>query len=268
MVDGKSFVDVAEASSGRFDPQIQHIYPQWSAFVAWWHENGGDHSPDDSIEGQLLDAPVPQPRQVFALGLNYDEHAQEAGLHSKGPVPVFTKFPSCISAPNADLHLPTRYVDWEVELVVVIGREARGIPQGDAWHHVAGLTVGQDLSERREQIEGAAPQFSLAKSYAGFGPIGPWVVTVDEVSDPDDLALKTELNGEVMQESRTSFMIDGVSKTIARLSRVCTLYPGDLVFTGTPGGIGNARDPKVFLRPGDELVSTIEGIGAIRQRCT
>ncbi|WP_375481071.1 fumarylacetoacetate hydrolase family protein [uncultured Jatrophihabitans sp.] len=267
IVVGDGYIDVSRASARQFGSDVQQVYSRRDELVDWWQGSRGERDIDGALSEVTLRAPVPRPRQVFALGLNYDEHAREAGLHSKGPVPVFTKFPSCIADPFGDIRLPTEFVDWEVELVVVIGRETSEVTEDDAWSHVAGLTVGQDLSERHEQMEGAAPQFSLAKSYAGFGPIGPCVVTVDEIDDPDDLELRTEVNGEIMQNSRTSYMIAGVAETIARLSRVCTLWPGDLIFTGTPGGIGNARNPKVFLRPGDELVSTIETIGTIRQRC-
>ena len=134
----------------------------------------------------------------------------------------------------------------------------------DAWTHVAGLTIGQDISDRALQFAGQAPQFSMGKSYPGFGPLGPRVVTLDEIVDPDNLELGCALDGEVMQRARTSGMIFGVPDLIARLSAVCPLLPGDLIFTGTPSGVGAFRKPPIFLQPGQELSSWIEGIGEMR----
>jgi 2-keto-4-pentenoate hydratase/2-oxohepta-3-ene-1,7-dioic acid hydratase in catechol pathway len=160
----------------------------------------------------------------------------------------------------------TGKVDWEVELVVVIGRAARRVDAADGWSHVAGLTVGQDLSARDVQMAGSLPQFSLGKSFPGCGPIGPWVVTTDELDDPDDLEIGCSVNGEPVQSDRTSSMLFPVPPIAARLSAICPLLPGDLIFTGTPAGVGNRMDPPRHLRPGDELVSTIDGIGTLTTR--
>jgi 2-keto-4-pentenoate hydratase/2-oxohepta-3-ene-1,7-dioic acid hydratase in catechol pathway len=162
--------------------------------------------------------------------------------------------------------LPSSWVDWEVELVVVIGSRAQDVPEPDAWRHVAGLTVGQDLSERRIQLTPPAPQFSLGKSFPGFSPTGPVLVTPDEFRDLDDLAIGCAVNGETMQESRTSQMIFSIPRQIAWISAICPLLPGDLLFTGTPSGVGGARNPRRFLAPGEELHSWVEGIGELRNR--
>jgi 2-keto-4-pentenoate hydratase/2-oxohepta-3-ene-1,7-dioic acid hydratase in catechol pathway len=213
-----------------------------------------------------LQAPVPRPRQVFALGLNYKLHADEAGLELP-PMPlVFTKFPSCLTGPEATVAVTTPKVDWEVELVVVIGKRAQHVTRVDAWRHVAGLTIGQDISARDIQSIGSPAQFSLGKSFPGFGPTGPWLVTPDALPDRDDLAIECRVNGERMQSDRTSSMLFSVPETVARLSAICPLLPGDLIFTGTPAGVGNRMDPPRYLQPGDELVSTIEGIGSITTR--
>jgi 2-keto-4-pentenoate hydratase/2-oxohepta-3-ene-1,7-dioic acid hydratase in catechol pathway len=151
---------------------------------------------------------------------------------------TFTKFPSSIVGQGALVALPEGHVDWEVELVVVIGREAHQVSRESAWEHVAGLTIGQDLSERITQLQGSAPQFSLGKSFPGFGPTGPWLVTPDEFVDRDDLAIACSLSGEVMQSSRTSMMLYDVPELLVRLSAVCPLLPGDIIFSGTPSGIG------------------------------
>ena len=145
-------------------------------------------------------------------------------------------------------------------------RRAEGVAAERAWEHVAGVTVGQDISARDVQMLGSPPQFSLGKSFPGFGPTGPWLVTPDALPARDDLAIACSLNGERVQADRTSSMLFPVPETIARLSAICPLLPGDLIFTGTPAGVGNRMDPPRFLRPGDELVSTIEGIGSMSTR--
>jgi 2-keto-4-pentenoate hydratase/2-oxohepta-3-ene-1,7-dioic acid hydratase in catechol pathway len=203
------------------------------------------------------------PIQVFGIGLNYRDHAAESGVVAPDSPAVFTKFPTCLAGPTATIELPSTSVDWEVELVVVIGRRADRVSEADAWSHVAGLTVGQDISERAVQMAGPVPQFSLGKSFTGFGPIGPWLVTPDEVDDPNDLALSCSVDGRTLQQARTSDMIFSVPALIAQLSAVLSLLPGDVIFTGTPPGVGMARTPKEFLRPGMTLHSHIEGIGEL-----
>jgi 2-keto-4-pentenoate hydratase/2-oxohepta-3-ene-1,7-dioic acid hydratase in catechol pathway len=257
-------IDVAAASDGRFGPDPQALFTDWAGFRAW--AGTCTAAPEVRFTPEQLGPPVPRPAQVFAIGVNYREHADEAGYPPDSAPVTFTKFPSCLTGADAVVALPTATVDWEVELVVVIGRAARRLRREEAWAHVAGLTVGQDLSERTAQLEGGRPQFSLAKSHEGFGPTGPWLVTPDEVPDPDDLAISCRLGDESLQSSRTGRMIYDVPELLVRLSAVCTLLPGDIVFSGTPAGIGNARSPKRFLCAGDELISEIEGIGAIRTR--
>lgn len=258
-------VDVETASGGRFPSGARDLYPEWDEFRAW--VRGGVPTGDvREVDPSRFDAPV-DPRQVFAVALNYADHAEESRT-STPPVPqIFTKFDSAIGAPNADLVLPTEFVDWEVELVVVVGRPARAVAAADGWDHVAGLTIGQDYSERRMQLDGEYPQFSLAKSFPGFAPVGPVVVTPDEFPDPDDLAIECRLQGELVQSARTSQMVHPVPRLIEWISGICALHPGDLIFTGTPAGVGWARAPQRYLKPGDEIVSTIESIGTIRQRC-
>jgi 2-keto-4-pentenoate hydratase/2-oxohepta-3-ene-1,7-dioic acid hydratase in catechol pathway len=214
-----------------------------------------------------LSAPVPDPRQVFAIALNYAPHAAEAGYTAPDQPLVFTKFPSCLTGPVSVVALPPGgHTDWEIEVVAVVGRGGRNIAEADAWAALAGVTLGQDLSERLTQLAGRPAQFSLGKSFAGFGPVGPWIVTPDELPDPDDIAFSSTLDGVPLQSGRTSDMIFSIPKLVAFLSSVCELYPGDLIFTGTPEGIGNRMDPPRFLEAGETLVSTAEGIGTITQR--
>ncbi|MEU9025269.1 fumarylacetoacetate hydrolase family protein [Actinomadura sp. NPDC048394] len=263
--DGRA-VDVEQASGGRFGADPQAVYADWEGFRDWAVSAA---LPDGvPVEPSELGAPVPAPRQVFAIGLNYREHAAESGFDvPEGLPPVFTKFVTSITGPVTEVTLPPGgHTDWEVELVAVIGRHSRDVAEADAWDHVAGLMTGQDVSERVTQLAGPAPQFSLGKSFPGFAPTGPWVVTPDEFDDPDDLELTSAINGEEVQKGRTSELIFSVPLLVARLSAVLPLLPGDLVFTGTPAGVGLGRDPQRWLAPGDELVSHIEGIGELRQR--
>jgi 2-keto-4-pentenoate hydratase/2-oxohepta-3-ene-1,7-dioic acid hydratase in catechol pathway len=261
---GKNGIDVSRASEGRFAADPQAVFEQWPAFRAW-----ADRAPADPalpFADADLGAPAPRPAQVFAIGLNYKDHAAESGLPVPASPAVFTKFPTCLTGPSADVALPSGNVDWEVELVVVIGARAHRVDESKAWAHVAGLTVGQDLSERVVQWAGGG-QFSLGKSFPGFGPMGPWLVTPDEFENPDDLEITCSVNGEIVQRSRTSDMVFGVPRLIAELSAVTPLLPGDVLFTGTPAGIGATRQPPRFLKPGDVITSTIEGIGSLTNRC-
>ena len=158
------------------------------------------------------------------------------------------------------------HTDWEVELVAVIGRLARNVSEADAWDHVAGLTVGQDLSERAGQLAGPSPQFSLAKSLPGFGPTGPWLVSPDDLDDRDDLELACSINGEQMQKGRTRNLVFSVPAIVSALSRQLPLLPGDVLFTGTPAGVGSVREPRVWLKPGDEVVVESPTLGRLETR--
>jgi 2-keto-4-pentenoate hydratase/2-oxohepta-3-ene-1,7-dioic acid hydratase in catechol pathway len=257
-------IDVEKASNGRFKADPQAAYEEWAALRDWARSTAGAAAAPVA-EGSLA-SPAPRPRQVFGIGLNYRDHAAEANLPLPERPATFTKFPSCITGPYDEVELPSGSVDWEVELVVVIGVRAYRVPEANGWDHVAGLAVGQDLSERVVQW-GAGGQFSLGKSFPGFGPIGPHLVTPDELPKRNDLALRCTVNGEVMQQSRTSEMVFDVPRLVAELSAILPLLPGDVIFTGTPAGVGAVRKPPRFLTPGDVVESTIEGLGTIRNRC-
>jgi len=210
---------------------------------------------------------IATPQKFVAIGLNYKDHAEEASLPIPSVPMVFTKFPSCLVGPNARVPLTSDRVDWEVEQVVVIGREAHRVPAARAWEHVAGFCVGQDVSDRALQFASKPPQFSLGKSAEAFGPIGPALVSLDEFADPDALVLRCWVDDELMQESTTRNLIFAVPELIEYISRYCVLRPGDLIFTGTPGGVGSVREPRRYLAPGETIVSEIEGIGRLSNLC-
>ncbi|MBA8926753.1 2-keto-4-pentenoate hydratase/2-oxohepta-3-ene-1,7-dioic acid hydratase in catechol pathway [Kutzneria viridogrisea] len=260
-------MDVESASHGRFGSDPQEVFARWDEFSEWVRSLNHATLPVHPVEFDTLRSPVPRPDQLFAIGLNYRDHAAESGFELPQFPPVFTKFRGAITGPSGPITLPGHTVDWEVELVVVIGRTARDVDSAQAWDHVAGVTVGQDISERTVQTAGPAPQFSLGKSFPGFAPMGPWLVTVDELRagglDPDALKLSCSVNGELVQHGTTADMIFSVPALIATVSAVLPLEPGDVIFTGTPAGIGAARTPPRYLRPGDRLVSTIDGIGEL-----
>lgn len=255
--------DVESASRGKFKSDLQSLFAEWNSFEEWAiNAIPGDIQVTDLA---LLGPPVPRPSQVFAIGLNYRDHVAEAGYDTSGYPQVFTKFPSCLTSPFSQVEVTSSRLDWEIELVVVMGQDCRKVSEEVAWSKVAGLMVGQDLSARDVQLSGPAPQWSLGKSFPGYGPIGPWITMLSGCQNPDDLLLECELNGVVMQKERSSRMIWSVRELIARLSAVCELRAGDLIFTGTPSGIGNRRKPPIYLHPGDTLVSRIEGLGEIAQ---
>lgn len=263
LTTGDRALDVERASSGLFSSDPQAVYSRWDEFRSW--AAGASLEGAEPFDAADLGSPAPRPPQLFAVGLNYRDHAEEVGLEVELPV-VFTKYASSITGPYADIPHPGGDVDWEVEMVAVIGRGGHRIAEEDAWQHVAGVTIGQDISERITQHLGPVPQFSLGKSFPHFAPMGPVLVTPDELADPDDLALECLVNGEVMQSSRTSAMISSVRRLIAQLSGITTLLPGDVIFTGTPSGVGLGMTPPRFLEVGDEVVTRIDGIGELRNR--
>lgn len=272
LIAGDRALDVATASDGRFGPDPRDAYEHWDAFAAWGaRQDVAAGAPFDRAD---LGPVVPEPRQIFAIGLNYVSHADESGFAVPENPIVFTKFVSSLAGAEQDVPLGGDRVDWEAELVAVIGRGGRDIPPEDGWAHVAALAVGQDLSDRTAQFLGSPPQFSLGKSAAGFGPVGPWAVSVDELAaehDLDALDIRCRLvapDGEerLLQAGSTRDLIVSVPRLVSWLSRTVELLPGDLVFTGTPAGVGVGRDPQEFLEVGHTLRTEIEGIGEIVQR--
>lgn len=204
--------------------------------------------------------------KFIAIGLNYADHAAEAGMAVPPEPVVFTKWTSCISGPDDAVQIPRGSVktDWEVELGVVIGQGGRYIEEADALAHVAGYCVVNDISEREYQIERAGT-WDKGKGFDSFGPIGPWLVTADEVPDPQNLKLWLEVDGQMRQNGSTATMVYGVAHLVSYLSRFTTLHPGDVITTGTPPGVGMGHKPPVYLRPGQTMRVGVEGLGVQTQ---
>jgi len=211
-------------------------------------------------------APIPHPQKVICIGLNYADHARESGMEPPPEPVVFNKFPTAVAAHEDAIVLPAESVevDYEAELVVVIGRRGHHIPESEALAHVGGYTVGNDVSARDWQATKPGKQWLLGKTFDGFAPFGPALVTPDEVGDSSKLRVQFRLNGKTLQDSNTAQFIFTVPQIIAYVSRVCTLMPGDVIFTGTPPGVGFARKPPVFMRPGDVAEVEIEHLGVLR----
>lgn len=266
LVHGDRLADVETTSNGRFAADPMAALGTWDALCDW----GAGLAPgrfDRPLDVGQLAAPVPRPAKVFGIGLNYRAHAAEAGLEIPQTPLVFTKFPNCLAGPRARVPLSSAFVDYEAELVVVIGRRAKAVAAERALDVVAGYCAGQDISDRKLQFGDKPPQFSLGKSLDGFGPIGPAVVSLDGLRDPNDLEIACDVDGERLQHARTSDMIFSAAELVAYLSRFCTLEPGDLIFTGTPAGIGSVRTPRRYLKPGEVIRTTLAGVGELENVC-
>jgi 2-keto-4-pentenoate hydratase/2-oxohepta-3-ene-1,7-dioic acid hydratase in catechol pathway len=212
--------------------------------------------------------PIPSPEKIICIGLNYADHARE----TKAAVPpcpvVFNKLPTTLLPHEGIVRLPrvSEQVDYEAELVLVIGGRGRYLAESEARAYIAAYTCGNDISARDWQKNKPGGQWLSGKSFDTFAPCGPWLVTADEISEPGKLAIRLRLNGQVMQESNTAELIFPVDHLVSYISQFCTLNPGDLIFTGTPGGVGMGRHPPVYLKPGDVTEVEIERIGVLRNR--
>jgi 2-keto-4-pentenoate hydratase/2-oxohepta-3-ene-1,7-dioic acid hydratase in catechol pathway len=224
--------------------------------------NGDALSPDDL----RLAPPIPDPQKIICVGLNYADHAAESGAKVGDEPVIFNKFPTALAAHGDPIRLPKvgAHVDYEAELVAVIGVGGKNISRGAALDHVAGYACGHDVSARDWQKDKPGGQWLLGKSFDGFAPLGPELVTADEVGNPHELDIRLRLNGQVMQDSNTAQLIFCVDVLVSYISQVCTLMPGDLIYTGTPPGVGMARKPPVLLKAGDVVEVEIEKIGVLR----
>jgi 2-keto-4-pentenoate hydratase/2-oxohepta-3-ene-1,7-dioic acid hydratase in catechol pathway len=222
-------------------------------------------TPEGTVEPSDLRAPAPAPEKVFGIGLNYKTHADESGMEVPDNPVVFAKFSSCIAAPNANVELRSERVDYEAEIVVVIGKGGKDIARADAWEHVFGITAGQDVSDRAVQMASKPPHFDLGKSFDTFGPIGPFVVSPDSLPDKDAIAVRCLVNGEERQNDSTANLIFDIPFLIEYLSHITTLKTGDVIFTGTPAGVGMMQ--KKLLRDGDVVTTIVEGVGTMINKC-
>ena len=264
LVAGDDYFDLETLSGGSLgsDPMAAlNATDQLAELTA----NLAGATPTGSLASAHLGAPVPRPPNVFGVGLNYRNHAVESGMAIPVAPMVFAKFSSCICGPTDDVVMRSDYIDFEGELVVVIGRAGKDIKAEDAWSHVAGLSVGQDISDRPLQFIATPPQFNLGKSFDTFGPMGPVLVSPDSLEDPSSLKLETVVNGETRQSDNTNDLIFDVPTLISWLSQITTLQVGDAIYSGTPGGVGVVEGR--FLKDGDVVRTTIEGLGTMENRC-
>lgn len=217
-------------------------------------------------DAQVL-APILRPQKIICVGKNYADHAREMGGEPPEIPVIFNKFPTALNHPGAEIVLPSisSKVDFEAELVVVIGKEGKDIPAGQGMEHVFGYCCGNDISARDWQKEKPGGQWLLGKTFDGFAPIGPWLVPANQV-DAEDLDIKLWLNGQLMQESSTRHFIFGIEFLIEHISQFCPLVPGDLIFTGTPAGVGAGRNPPLYLKSGDVVQVEIAGLGMLENR--
>jgi 2-keto-4-pentenoate hydratase/2-oxohepta-3-ene-1,7-dioic acid hydratase in catechol pathway len=230
-------------------------------------ENFAYSPPKDAIyrldDSKLL-APIPRPRKLICVGLNYRDHAEETGTQIPKVPTIFNKFTTAVIGPGAEVVLPkvSKAPDYEAEFAFVIGRGGRNIAPDDWSKHVFGYTLVNDVSARDYQR--ATTQWLMGKTFDTFAPIGPWIITADEIADPHDLDIQMEINGEILQDSNTRELIFKIPELIAFLSSVFTLEPGDIVSTGTPAGVGFARKPPRYLHPGDHMIVRMPAIGELR----
>jgi 2-keto-4-pentenoate hydratase/2-oxohepta-3-ene-1,7-dioic acid hydratase in catechol pathway len=220
------------------------------------------------VEPEQLNAPISNMEKIICIGVNYVDHAREMGGEPAALPVVFNKFPSSINSPGGNIELPaiSEQVDFEAELVVVIGKPGRNIPQAEALDHVFGYCCGIDVTARDWQKGKPGGQWLLGKTFDTFAPIGPMIVTADDIPNPHELDIQLRLNGQIRQSSNTNQLIYSIDFLIAHLSKFVTLKTGDLLFTGTPAGVGAGRNPPLFLQPGDRLEVEIDGLGILKNQ--
>lgn len=263
-----SYADVEKVSGNKLPSEPMACLERWSEVCSLAGSlESVEASELTTLDLNKLGCPVPRPRQIFAIGINYKAHAAEMN----NPLPkeplVFTKFQSSLNSPNGELTLVGEKCDFEAELVAVIAKGGRDISASKAWDHIAGLCVGQDVSDRALQYTNTPPQFSLGKSRAGFTPIGPWITDAASLATRANLEMTCRVAGEIMQHTQTDDMIFEIPEIISYLSSICELFSGDVIYTGTPSGVGAGRTPQRFLRSGDVIETTIQDLGTLTNKC-
>ena len=264
LVNGDHYFDLAKISEGNVSSDPSQVVNSLGA-ISKLYKQIDQFDASGSLKDVQMGPPVTGSRNCFAVGLNYRNHAEESGMEIPPFPMIFTKHTSCINGPFDNIEMRSDIVDYEAELVVVIGKQGKNISNDEAWNHVAGLTVGQDISDRSVQFHATPPQFNLGKSFDTFGPIGPILVSPDQFEDKSSLNLECSVNGELRQKDNTNDLIFDIPYIISYVSEFITLEPGDLIFTGTPAGVGATQGK--LLKDGDILSTTIGGIGTIENKC-
>lgn len=264
LVDGDNFHDLEALSGGTVPSDPAAALAHGDKLHDLQKKTAG-RTPEGTVDAAKLGAPSPTPQKVFGIGLNYKTHAAESNMEVPDNPVVFAKFSSCICAPNSNIELRSDRVDYEGEIVVIIGTPGKDISQADAWNHVFAITAGQDVSDRPVQMASKPPHFDLGKSFDTFGPVGPVAVSPDVLPDRDKIAIKCLVNGEERQNDTSANLIFGIPFLIEYLSHITTLNTGDVIFTGTPAGVGAAQ--KKLLRDGDVVTTIVDGVGTMTNKC-
>lgn len=264
LVDGDNYHDLEELSGGAVPSDPVAALAHQDSLHALQKKTAG-RTPEGKVDPAKLGAPSPSPEKVFGIGLNYRTHAAESGMDVPDNPVVFAKFSSCITSPNATIELRSEIVDYEAEIVVIIGKSGKDIAKADAWNHVFAVTAGQDVSDRAVQMASKPPHFDLGKSFDTFGPIGPVAVSPDALSNRDAIGVKCLVNGEERQNDTSASLIFDIPFLIEYLSHITTLKTGDVIFTGTPAGVGMMQ--KKLLRDGDVITTVVDGVGTMTNKC-
>ena len=264
LVEGDNYYDLETISNGKFNNDTSNALTNLVG-LSELSEDLSKSEPSGLLHDIKIDAPISAPKNCYAVGLNYRNHAEEAGMDIPSVPMVFTKHTTCLVGPNSTIEMRSDHVDYEAELVVVIGKSGKDIQKDNAWDHVAGLCAGQDISDRTVQFSSNPPQFNLGKSFDTFGPMGPYLVSPDGLQDKESLEIECKVNQEVRQKDNTNDLIFDVPSIISYLSEIVTLNTGDIIFTGTPGGVGIMEGK--FLKDCDVLSTSIEGIGTLENVC-
>ena len=264
LIKDDHYFDVASLSNGAISSDSVEAL-KFQSELSELYDTLSEENATGNLSEIELGNPVPKSPNCYAVGLNYRKHAEESGMDIPEVPMIFTKHTSCFVGPKANVEMRSDYVDWEVELVVVIGKEGKNISKENALEHVAGLCVGQDISDRPTQFATTPAMFNLGKSFDTYGPMGPALVSLDLLKNCENLDIECKLNGETVQKSNTSDLIFNVSSIISYLSEIVSLNIGDTIWTGTPSGVGIASGK--FLKDGDVLTSSIEGLGSMENKC-
>ncbi|MET0272866.1 MAG: fumarylacetoacetate hydrolase family protein [Phenylobacterium sp.] len=266
LVSGDTVLSIS-AALPQLPREMQALIAGWADFEPAVRQLAGSGAPGVNLASVRLLAPVRRPGKIMAIGLNYADHIAESGLGTPEQQIWFSKAVTSVNDPFGDIEIPiiSQTVDYEAELVAVVGQGGRHVSRDAAPGALFGFCVGNDATERLWQHR--TPQWVIGKSFDTHAPFGPWITTIDELPDPHGLDIRCLVNGEVRQSSNTRHLVFDVWAQVEHLSQAMTLEPGDLIFTGTPGGVGAAMNPRVFLQPGDVVRIEIEGLGAIENRC-